>query len=109
MKLYYIMCVATPTKNHHMGSSVIGCKLMDVFGRNKTLLYALCNDPFHGTNVTVYDIMNAIQNDKEAQALAFKTKEDASDYMKNHPTEFSDNSNSKAPWNYTHSVLEVEV
>lgn len=108
MKLYYIMCVATPTKNHHM-ESVIGCELMDVFGRNKTLLYALCNDPFLGITVTVYDIIEAIKNDRESQALAFKTEEDASDYMKNHPIEFSDNYNPEAPWNYTHSILEVEI
>lgn len=108
MKLYYIMCLATATKKHHM-KSAIGCKLMDVFGRNKTLLYALCNDPFLGISVTVYDIINAIKNDKEVQALAFKTKEDASDYMKNHPIEFSDNTNPEAPWNYTHSILEVEI
>ncbi len=108
MKLYYIMCVATATKKHHM-KSAIGCELMDVFGRNKTLLYALCKDPFLGINVTVYDIIDAIKNDKEAQAIAFKTKGDASDYMKNHPIEFSDNTNPEAPWNYTYSILDVEI
>lgn len=108
MKLYYIMCLATATKNHHM-ESAIGCELIDIFGRNKTMLYALCNDPFLGIHVTIHDIINSIKANKEAQAVAFKTKEDASDYIKNHPTEFSDNSNPEAPWNYTHSILEVEI
>ncbi len=108
MKLYYIICVGTPTKNHPI-VSFIGCELMDVFGRNKKLLYSLCNDPFLGTSVTVYDIMDAIKNDKEVQALAFKTKEDVSDYMKNHSSDFSDISNPEATWNYKHSILEVEI
>lgn len=109
MKLYYIMCLATATKNHHM-KSFIGCELIDVFGMNKTMLYAtVSNDPFLGIHVTIYDIINAIKADKDVQSLSFKTKEDASNYMKDHPTEFSDNSDPEATWNYTHSILEVEI
>lgn len=108
MKLYYIMCVATPTKNHPI-NSVIGCEFIDVFGRNKTLLYVICNDPLIGIRVNVCDIIRAIKVNKEVQSLAFKTKEDVSDYMKNHPTEFSDNTNPEALWNYTHFILEVEI